>query len=232
MNRLLIFVILFSIWSNGAAQDPDPDLFQTWYLTYVRASDLDTPIFVTDVVPPVSPYITISEDLTIIGDGPCNSFEASFEHLGTNYMSNLEFSSTTLTCEFGTHIMLENTFFGIISIGWPYEINLINGGLELRMTTPIDGLAIYQNYPLSTSDISLNTTKIYPNPSQSKIYISSDFNPIQEAVLYNIIGEKILTKTKNLSEIDISKFVSGIYILRLETKRGFTTHKIIKTNNQ
>ena len=231
MNKLLIFVILFSVGSYGLAQDAHPDLFQTWHLTYIRGSDFDNGILVAELNPPVYPFMTISENLTIVGEGACNSFEALFEHLGTNYMSNLEFFSTNNICDFQTYTRLESNFFGFMSLAWPYEINTISGGLELRMTTPIDGLAIYQNYPLSTSDFSRNAIKIYPNPSHSKIYISSQENTIDRAVIYSAIGERVLTKTRDLGEIDISNFPSGIYILRLETKQGSTTHKIIKTSN-
>lgn len=231
MNKLLIFVILFSVGSYGLAQDPNPDLFQTWHLTYIRGSDMDTPILVAEINPPVYPFMTISEYLTIVGEGACNSFEALFEHLGTNYMSNLDFFSTNNICDFQSHTMLESIFFYFMSIEWPYEINTISGGLELRMTTPIDGLAIYQNHPLSKPDLSKNAIKIYPNPSKSVIYISSQENTIDKAIIYSAIGKRVLTKIRNISEIDISNFPSGIYLLRLETKQGSTTHKIIKTSN-
>ena len=66
----------------------------------------------------------------------------------------------------------------------------------------------------SVEDLKLTDFSIYPNPSTHTINIKT-LNKIKEAVIYSILGEKVLnTNTQN---IDISKLNRGIYLIKVTT---------------
>lgn len=75
---------------------------------------------------------------------------------------------------------------------------------------------------------SSNDFLVYPNPTYATINIQSLKNEVKEINIYNSLGEKILTKTCPSSEIDISHFSNGVYLLTLNTNRHIYCHKIIK----
>ena len=66
--------------------------------------------------------------------------------------------------------------------------------------------------------------KIYPNPSQGIISIDSDyeFNTIR---IFNIQGKELmhLDGIQNGSNIDLTKFENGSYIIQLQTKSGVSS---------
>ena len=66
----------------------------------------------------------------------------------------------------------------------------------------------------SVDDLTLTDFSIYPNPSTHIINIKT-LNKIKEAVIYGVLGEKVLkTNTQN---IDISKLNRGIYLIKVTT---------------
>jgi len=69
---------------------------------------------------------------------------------------------------------------------------------------------------------------VYPNPSNNKITIDTE----EEAEIeISIIEGKIIKRLKtkdNKTDIDISDFASGIYIIRAQTDKGIMTKKFIK----
>ena len=83
---------------------------------------------------------------------------------------------------------------------------------------------------------SINRPLIYPNPSSGKFTINATelTNTIKSYILADIYGKIILQKNidlfnYNVFEIDLSKYRTGIYFLRLHTEnQGIITSKIIK----
>ena len=73
--------------------------------------------------------------------------------------------------------------------------------------------------------------KIYPNPVHKIININLlGKNNIHEIKIYDIMGKIQINKTdvqKNAT-IDLSGFVSGIYIINIQTDKEIFTAKIIK----
>jgi hypothetical protein len=73
--------------------------------------------------------------------------------------------------------------------------------------------------------------KVYPNPTIGKLHL---LNLPEEPFTYEIVdlsGLKILcgkTEKEVKNEIDLSKFASGIYFLRLYNKEYNTTIKLLK----
>lgn len=78
-------------------------------------------------------------------------------------------------------------------------------------------------------NIDLTSTQIFPNPTSSKISVqfSKSFN--YNLIMYNAIGEIVLNKFLcGDSEIDLSKFASGVYNLSIQSEKGTFNKKVIK----
>lgn len=74
-----------------------------------------------------------------------------------------------------------------------------------------------------------------PNPAQKSLTIFFDCNtPSVEMEVINITGQVVLKKTISVNEnriaytIDVEKFVSGVYVVRIKTENGFATKRFVK----
>lgn len=86
-------------------------------------------------------------------------------------------------------------------------------------TFPITG-----NFTLNNIDFEENDgIKIFPNPTSGLVYINND---VKKMTLYNSLGKQLIITTKN--KLDIQSYKSGLYILKIETKKGISFKKIIK----
>jgi len=91
----------------------------------------------------------------------------------------------------------------------------------------VDYVRIYQTNPLSIDDNILNDIKVYPNPANTKINISSQLN-IDKVDLYDITGKLILTTNKPKSNvIDVSAITNGMYLLKIYSGERSSTKKIV-----
>jgi hypothetical protein len=73
--------------------------------------------------------------------------------------------------------------------------------------------------------------KIYPNPSNSLFSVESPI-PIENYSIYNLQGQLIneaKVNTPFFFDINLSNKAKGIYLLRIESKKGISNHKIILT---
>ncbi|WP_282031277.1 T9SS type A sorting domain-containing protein [Winogradskyella eximia] len=80
---------------------------------------------------------------------------------------------------------------------------------------------------LSTNEFNLNSSiSVYPNPVTTELNIAiKDNQSITSMELFNMLGKKIAT-TKALN-LDVSPYQSGIYILKVSTKEGQISKRII-----
>ncbi len=71
--------------------------------------------------------------------------------------------------------------------------------------------------------------KIYPNPAISNLNIEAEDN-IMQIELFDVLGKKVFSKMSNQKNIniDISPLKEGLYILKLQTKKGIGTYKVMK----
>jgi type IX secretion system substrate protein/META domain-containing protein len=227
MKRLLILILLFSIGSSVNAQDPDPDLFQTWYLQDI-VLEFGPPLHLLD--PPVYPFLVISENLEYSGQGSCNTFTGTYVYDPINdTMESVEFTRTNIDCVFPYHNQFETQYFTTVR-GWLlYEISDDGVGLQLHIYHPFPEIsATFTNYSLTAPDIKIVEIAIYPNPSHSEIFIESQNDPITKIELFNLLGESVQSLTDNTGSIDISDLAVGVYLLRVITEQGSTVKKIIK----
>lgn len=114
------------------------------------------------------------------------------------------------------------------------QIDITDGSLLVCFET--EGISYFFNGATScdNSTLGFNDYKpaqfvLYPNPSNSEIYINSEEgNPVIKVELYNLLGEKVITVNNSVKLIDVSDLVSGIYLLKIFSSEGTTLKRIIK----
>lgn len=96
-------------------------------------------------------------------------------------------------------------------------------------TAAIDNLVLmFTNTTLSTKDISTVKTQIsiYPNPASDFITVKSD-SEVKNIVIYDISGKRV-NSFSGVNSINVKSLLPGAYLMKIETKEGTTTKKIIK----
>ncbi len=68
---------------------------------------------------------------------------------------------------------------------------------------------------LSTKDLSLRKLSVYPNPAEDFINISLNTSATYQLKVFSVLGEKIMEKSMNNSQVDLSELKSGIYFLEI-----------------
>ena len=225
-NSLLgiIFLTAFSVH----AQNPNPDLFQTWYLSFVQSSDLGTPNEVSEIEPEITPTLTILENFEFYGEGACNTFSGVFDSLDSGNLETIDYSYTNEVCNVQVHNFFESEFFSFMSGGGFYEITQVENGLVLAIMNPIFGEAIFKNFNLSTNNFELTAIQIYPNPSSDRIFVKSNHSMIEKIEIYNAIGQLNKSVVSDFNSLDISDLLVGVYSLKIYTDNGVLSKKIIK----
>ena len=228
MKHLFLSIsIICSI--NCFAQEPNSDLFQTWYLYSVFASDASQKTYVvSEIEPTITPSLTIMENLVFNGIGACNTFNGTFNLLNSNMLETDQYSNSTNDCGIQTHNLFENEYFNFMQLAGVYSISSENNGMVLTIDTAIFGQAIFKNIKLSTSDFPMSQIEIYPNPSNSIIYIKSQNIPITKIEIYNSLGQNLKTIINKFKTIEVSYLSNGIYIMKIFTELGIINEKIIK----
>jgi hypothetical protein len=93
--------------------------------------------------------------------------------------------------------------------------------------------ALSINYDIeSTTEEIKNTfaTKVFPNPTKSKLNIESEF-PIEDISIINLLNQKVKNWKVNMDlnqTIDLFGLPNGVYILQLSSSKGTVTKKIVK----
>lgn len=221
---LIVFITFFSF--QGFAQDPDPELFRTWYLYYVYM-DFDEPYNISEISPPIHPFITISEDLSFTGEGACNNFNGVF-NISPYEINAISFNNTNDDCDIQSHNSFENDYFGFISEWFLYTINQESDGLTLYLDTPLMSGLTFKEFPLSITDNNHFKVKIYPNPTSNTLYISSENTVIETISIYSITGKKVFKSTNESNSIDVSSLSKGMYFIEISSANGKSVKKFIK----
>jgi len=79
-----------------------------------------------------------------------------------------------------------------------------------------------------TSTTKESTFKLYPNPAtKGVVYITTDTNKSKEIVVYDVFGEIVLTDRIQTKALNISRLVSGVYVLQVTEKNETMTRKLV-----
>jgi len=100
-------------------------------------------------------------------------------------------------------------------------------------------LLILVSYTVSAQEdknSSINTSseiaefKLYPNPvSNGLVHITTKNNNEKEVLIYDVFGEIVLTNRIYNKNLDVSRLVSGVYVLTvIEDKKSITRKLVVK----
>lgn len=231
MKSILLFLTFLLSIQIGFSQEPNPDLFQTWYLTSVQGSDAKEIFIVADISPAINPTLTILEDLSFSGEGACNSFNGLYEVLSPeDFLDVIEFNSTTVICDNMIHNEFEMNYFGFMNEfnTHPYFIEDDGDGQKLILNNLIFGRAEFSNTQLSIPEYKNNQFEIFPNPANDKLFVTSNTQELQKLELFTITGQQVNLNNTSLEVIDLSGVKSGMYLLKIHTETGVYFKNILK----
>ena len=80
---------------------------------------------------------------------------------------------------------------------------------------------------LAVNDINKTNIKIYPNPVVDKLNIKTD-ETIKSVQIYSLDGKLLKTIDGNNTKVDFSNYLKGSYLVKIETNKSITSHKVIK----
>ena len=226
MKKLTIIIsALYSL--NCFSQEPNPLLFQTWYLSQ-HVGDLSPSFNVSEIVPAITPTITISDDLNFTGQGACNGFFGSFSNITSDYLDTFNLVSTLSICSSQTHELFELNYFDFMR--WPVYYNIYpqGQGYILMLSSPLMAYEIFQNFPLNTTEFDSEKITIYPNPTNATIYLNLKQLLASKIEVVNSIGQIVKTINSDFEAVNIADLNSGVYILRINTNMGIINKKIVK----
>ena len=85
------------------------------------------------------------------------------------------------------------------------------------------GFTLVKSENFGREDQSLKTFSMSPNPAQDNVLLRSVQDPINSVVIYNILGQKVLSLSQFDQQevnIDISQLKSGVYLLQINDKQS------------
>ena len=124
---------------------------------------------------------------------------------------------------------------------WPFNSEqyiLLNVAIEpsvsnnfVQSTMEVDYVRVYQEAALTSENFeNFQKLKLFPNPVSDKLTILNTENTNPKVEIYSIIGQKLhsFILLKNETEIDVSNYQNGIYVVKLVSETGHDTYKFIK----
>ncbi|MCB0465178.1 MAG: T9SS type A sorting domain-containing protein [Aequorivita sp.] len=234
MRRITILLFGVLIGFQGFGQDPDPELFKTWEL-YRIVPDFGFPVIVSEIDPPINPYLTINYDLSFEGFGACNSFSGNFEYqVSQHKLRPINYTETTETCDTQIWNDFEFYYFDFFAIEDDYWYDIFtdsSDGLQhMLYTNNPFGLVLdfIAGNPLSIAENNSEKIELYPNPASDQLFIKSAKVNIKKATVYSISGKIIKEYLAIGGVIDVSALAKGMYFLEIITIEGRSVKKFIK----
>ena len=236
--NLLISIFLIFLFKISSAQQYEL-INNTWNLEKVILNDIEhyfpnsintinatanftSNYFNSHICNTLSADTTLSNDLII--------FNGSGLTLGSCPDSNNNEYNIFETYYFG-QFFGSNTTSGIYP-SYHYLIENIGNNLKLTLINPNGDNAIYWSENLSVSDSISNTIKVYPNPVEDMLTIVTEkYNKELFITIFDMQGKRVLNNViKNSKEfnINLSKLISGTYLLNIKTENKNINTKILK----
>lgn len=225
-NIFLLASIISSI--NCFSQDPNPDLFQTWYLYDYYSTDDNIHHPISAITPSISPYVTFTEAFSFNGEGACNSFNGTYSSPFADVILFNNFSSTLLLCGSSNHTSFEGAYFSFMQSGGQYYLSGVGDNMTLVISNPIFINYVFGNSQLHSPNFDLEQIFLNPNPAKSVIYINANRLSISKIQIINSLGQNVKTVNNDFDAIAISDLAKGLYIVKMETSLGTINKKIIK----
>lgn len=169
--------------------------------------------------------ITDRKTITVIFDSiPENIVQLKLNSikLDSNF-TGLYFPNPDLQISYKTSTILPE--YDILIKEYPDSSNVFNLSCDSNITITF---VLRRKVVNNINNISSNNFTIYPNPTTDILTIKNKLKEKFTIEIYNAKGERIIVE-KNVSFIDMSNFISGLYIVKIHTNTGelFST-KILK----
>lgn len=184
------------------------------------------------------PGITFSFDTSdnlleaFIG-GYCNATSAKYI-VHTDYLEVVTRGATTLTdCGGGEEAEYFQHLTGTLNWQQPSgNINFLfnDSKSELILWLNENRKMVFEEDVLNVDKNDMeNHITIYPNPIKDVLYINTKATNLLELNIIDFQGRVVLKKSKNLAQIDISHFSSGVYYVKLTSDKNISIiKKIVK----
>ena len=84
--------------------------------------------------------------------------------------------------------------------------------------------------PAAIGEYKENNVKVFPNPTQNKVYVYTESQQVTEVQVFDIFGKMLSRKNVKENEffVDLSDYKVGTYMLRIISDNGIETVKIVK----
>jgi hypothetical protein len=112
-----------------------------------------------------------------------------------------------------------------------YAIMAPPGGASfLEFTVVLSSAQPDSEIHVSTENLASNSFSVYPNPVKNALKIQGDFNNALNGKIYDLAGKEvaIFENYSANNEIQVSHLEAGIYVLNVQTEKGFSTVRFIK----
>lgn len=96
-----------------------------------------------------------------------------------------------------------------------------NQFIGLTGTTSFD----FSTLGIGNVELANNIVSLYPNPASEVVNINTDFE-ITKLQLYDILGKRVL-ETGGTQQLNIDRFKSGVYFMKIHTTKGTVTKKLV-----
>jgi hypothetical protein len=219
----------WAYFSTEPSPEPNPLLFQTWYL-YRVDEDMGNPVFYNG---PNPPQFTVNQDFNYTGIDGCSLINGNFIlGNGGDYdflLQARDYFQDTNNCPPGP------VGYALIDLH-ENEIlycDLLTDSQGISYLTYAASAAFSYSFRnvliLSTPENNLADLKIFPSPAQNKLIIQSAINDFDSVSITDING-RIITSIKKLAsnEIDVSALKAGMYFISITSSEGKSTKKFIK----
>ncbi len=115
---------------------------------------------------------------------------------------------------------------GVLTINEDYNFN----GSPLDDDINTNGIPDYlDNTVLGPENfVSEKNVQLYPNPVQNNLTITTSNSDYQSVEILDMTGKVLVVKNENTSDLDFSKFESGIYFVKINWIDTYMNYKIIK----
>jgi hypothetical protein len=137
------------------------------------------------------------------------------------------------------NIYRNDEFMAITTNNTYLDENLLVGEYEYYVVThyEMDCISAVSNKVVENIEVGVNEIEerdivLFPNPTTGELIIENGKLKIENVEILDIYGRKHLTVLQSYGltvfKLDISHLKAGIYFIRMETKKGVITQKIIK----
>tara|TARA_B100001109_G_C18864613_1_gene476288 strand:- start:8377 stop:9906 length:1530 start_codon:yes stop_codon:yes gene_type:complete len=228
--------LVFDVNSKGSAlfvdysTNPPTSQWNHTYWTRLDTKKIVHPTQLVDSNPAMQPIITNKWNFKISYTN-VHSYKAGFAggpynnrlvFKPNNYIALFDSSSNSWVIDHYYYHSVREYKHYIKGITFLDEVYYpISGGSSAIIFTYLDyykvGSETYGNpnilSSLEAESIELEKALFYPNPAQNKININSAI-PIKELQIFNINGQLVQQFKNPISEIDLSSFKAGVYLLK------------------